>query len=387
MTAAQRNPATPHAAAAASKTVMLVGSFAPSLVAFRGPFIEAMAKRGHAVVAVAPDIDDSTAATLGKLGAHPLPLAIANQSINPLGLYRSIMELRRHLRAIRPDVLISYTIKPVIAGAMAGRAEGVPRIVSLITGAGYAFTGGLEPKRLISRAAAIALYRLALRKSDVVVFQNPDDEGLFRHLHLIGNRQNVARIAGSGIDLAYFAPTPLPERPAFLMIARLLKDKGVREYVEAACRLKQEYPQVAVRLVGYLDSSPDSVSQADLEAFRNGGGEFLGRLSDVRPALAEASVYVLPSYRVGTPRSVLEAMAMGRAIITTDAPGCRETVEEAVNGFLVPPRDADALYRAMTRFVRNRQLAATMGRESRKLAELKFDVERVNSDLIGLAGL
>ncbi len=383
--ATQRNQRTKRFDGA--QTVMLVGSFAPSLVNFRGPLIRAIAARGHTVIAVAPEIDASTAASLKKLGAMSLQLDMSNQSMNPLGLYRSVTELRKKLRACRSDIMINYTIKPVIAGAIAGRAEGVATIVSLITGVGYAFTGGYEPKRIVSRLAAIALYRLALRKSDWVVFQNADDERLFRQLRLIGEEQKVGRIAGSGVDLNHFAPTPLPDRPAFLMIARLLKDKGVREFVAAAGRMKKEHPEVAVRLVGYLDFSPDCISGAELESFREAGGEFLGKLSDVRPAIAQSSVYILPSYREGTPRSVLEAMAMGRAIITTDAPGCRQTVDEGVNGLLVPPGDADALLEAMNRFVREPALAAEMGAQSRRLAEERFDVELVNADLMAMAGL
>ena len=372
---------------AKARRVLIVGSYAPSLIAFRGPLIAAIVEQGHSVAAAAPGIDGRTAEALRDLGARPREIAISNASLNPLGLMRSVKAMRALIREERPDVILAYTIKPVIAAALAGRAERVERIASLITGAGYAFTGGRQAKRLVSRAAASLLYRLALRRSDVVIFQNPDDEQLFRDLRLVPRGRETHIVNGSGVDLAEFAPAPMPDRPAFLMIARLLKDKGIREFAEAAKRLKATHPDVPIALVGDLDPSPDSLTRAELDALTRCGIEWKGHLADVRPAIAECSVYVLPSYREGTPRSVLEAMATGRAIVTTDAPGCRETVQDGENGILVRPRDADSLFAAMERFVDEPALAAKMGAASRKLAESKYDVRKVNATLLRHLGL
>lgn len=369
------------------KKVLVLGSYAPSLVHFRGSLIAAMAERGHRVFAAAPSIASDVAAKLKTLGAEPRELPLVNASLDPLGMLRSLRDVRRLIREVRPDVLIAYTIKPVILGALAGKAERVPTIVSLITGVGYAFTEGREARRLISRRIAASLYRLALARSTTVIFQNPDDEALFRELGLVARDRQTHIVNGSGIDLEHFAPVPLPANTSFLMIARLLKDKGVREFASAATRLKASHPQVPIVLVGYLDPSPDSLTQAELGDLMSHGIEYRGALKDVRPAIAETSVYVLPSYREGTPRSVLEAMAMGRAIVTTDAPGCRETVEHGTNGILVPPRNADALYEAMMRFVDDPKLAAKMGPKSRALAERKYDVQSVNAAMLGHAGL
>jgi glycosyltransferase involved in cell wall biosynthesis len=291
------------------------------------------------------------------------------------------------MRAERPDVVISYTIKPVILGALAARAERVPRVVSLITGAGYALTGGREFKRIVSRMVARTLYMFALRRSDIVIFQNPDDEALFRGLGLVPKSHATARVNGSGIDLDWFRPVPQPPGASFLMIARLLKDKGIREFACAAKRLKETHPDVPIALVGYLDPSPDSIKQADVDELVCSGIDFKGPLDDVRPAICDASVFVLPSYREGTPRSVLEAMAMGRAIITTDAPGCRETVLDEETGLLIAVRDAEALYRAMLRFVDEPTLAQRMGLAARRLAEERFDVHEVNDKILAHAGL
>jgi glycosyltransferase involved in cell wall biosynthesis len=369
------------------KTVLILGSYAPSLVTFRGPLVAAMVARGHRVIASAPSIASDTAADLRDLGAEPRELPLSNVSLNPLAMFGSLRALKELLLEIRPDVLLSYTIKPVILGALAGRAARVPTIISLITGVGYAFTEGLEARRRIARTVASLLYRIALARSTAIVFQNPDDECFFRNLGLVPRGATVHRTNGSGIDLDRFEPVPLPGETSFLMIARLLKDKGIREFAEAAKRIRADHPDVPIALVGRPDPSPDSLTSAELEDLLRHGIDFKGELADVRPVIAGSSVYVLPSYREGTPRTVLEAMAMGRAIVTTDAPGCRETVIHGKNGLLVPPRDAEALYEAMLRFVREPGLAAEMGPASRRLAEEKFDVRTVNSTLLEIAGL
>jgi glycosyltransferase involved in cell wall biosynthesis len=369
------------------KKVLIVASFAPSLIRFRGPLISAMVKRGHSVVAAAPDMDQQTVSALSELGAKPREIQVTNVSLNPFALVRSLNAMRALIREERPDVVLAYTVKPVILAALAGRAERVGTIVALITGAGYAFTGGLEPKRIVSRAAASLLYRIALERTDVIVFQNPDDERLFRRLRLLPQGRPSRIINGSGVDLDHFSPAPVPRGTSFLMIARLLKDKGIREFAAAAKRLKAAHPEIPISLVGDFDPSPDSLKREELDELISCGIDYKGPVEDVRPAIAAASVYVLPSYREGTPRSVLEAMAMCRAIITTDAPGCRETVTEEENGLLVPPRNSDALYRAMIRFVDEPALAQRMGEASRKLAVAKYDVREVNANLLRYAGL
>jgi glycosyltransferase involved in cell wall biosynthesis len=370
-----------------ARKVLIVGSFAPSLISFRGALIAAMAKAGHSVVAAAPDIDPATAEGLRQLGAEPREIALSNSSLDPFAFVRSLGAMRSLIREARPDVMISYAIKPVILGALAGSAERVGRIVSVITGVGYAFTGGRELKRLLSRTAATLLYRIALRKSDVILFLNPDDEWLFRRLRLIAAGPAVHILDGEGVDLIQYPPAPLPARTSFLMIARLLRDKGIREFAAAARRLKGAHPEIPITLVGDFDPSPDSLTREELDELIRCGVEYKGFLADVRPAIAACSVYVLPSYREGTPRSVLEAMAMGRAIVTTDAPGCRETVIDGENGLLVPPRDADALYEAMLRFVERPELAEAMGNASESLARKKYEVGRINANLLRYAGL
>jgi glycosyltransferase involved in cell wall biosynthesis len=385
--ALEAQPALSGADRTKGRKVLLFGSYAPSLINFRGPLIRALSDRGHQVFAAAPGIDEAIAEQVRALGGTPVTVRLGRASLNPLRSLATIRDFRGLMRQLRPEVVIAYTISPIVLGAAAAKSEGADRFVALVTGLGYAFTGGREPKRLLSRAAATLMYRRALRRADIVIFQNPDDRADFQRLRLLPPAVPTALINGSGVDIAHFAAAPVPTAPSFLMIGRFLKDKGIREFGMAASRLKRDFPRVDISLAGWLDHSPDAIDEAELESMEKAGVRLLGRLDDVRSAIAAASVYVLPSYREGTPRSVLEAMAMGRAIVTTDAPGCRETVIDGENGLLVPPRDADALYDAMRRLVEQPEMAARMGLRSRQIAEQKYDVRKVNHELIRHAGL
>ena len=233
------------------------------------------------------------------------------------------------------------------------------------------------------------MYAVALRGAHIVFFQNPDDEQLFRASGLVGRGQRRVRINGSGVDLEHYAPAPLPDGPLiFLMVGRLLREKGVFEFVEAAGRVKALRPAARFQLLGGLDPNPTSITEEALRRLQEDGTiEYLGTVTDVRPMIEDAHVIVLPSYHEGMPRSVLEGMSMGRAIITTDAPGCRETVETGENGFLVPVRDTDALTAAMLDLIDDRGKVSAMGAKSRQMAELRFDVHAVNQVILESMGL
>lgn len=367
--------------------VALFGSYAPSLINFRGPLISALVERGHRVFAIAPDIGADVAKSLEALGVTPVAVSLGRTSLSPFGTMRTARELEAQLRDLEPDLLIAYTVKPITIGGPAAKAAGVPRFVPLITGMGYPFLGGLHPKRILIRLITMAMYRRALARAAFVIFQNADDRSDFTRLRLLPRTVPSGIVNGSGVDVDHFAQRPVPEAPVFLMVSRFLRDKGIREYGDAAARLKQEYPHARFLLAGWLDESPDSISPEELDRIIAGGVEPLGRLDDVRPALETCSVYVLPSYREGTPRSVLEAMAVGRAIVTTDAPGCRETVVEGRNGHLVSPRDANALHAAMRNLIERPELRSAMGEESRRLVVQKYDVRKVNDSILELLDL
>jgi len=372
------------------KTFLLIASFPDSLIKFRGPLLRALVAKGLDVHVAAPDLADvpDIRTELEALGITLHGISLKRTGTNPVADLATVAELWRLMRRIRADYVLGYTIKPVIYGSMAAWLANVPNRFALVTGLGYAFTGEASGKRCLLRRLIQRLYRFGLSKSRKVFFQNPDDEALFRQLGLLPADIPSCVVNGSGVDVADYALAPLPEKPSFLLIARLLGDKGVREYAQAARKVKAQYPDAVFRLVGWIDDNPDAISQQELDGWVNTGTvEFLGKLADVRPAIADCNVYVLPSYREGTPRTVLEAMAMGRPVITTDAPGCRETVTDGDNGFLVPVKAVDELAAAMVRFIENPELVAGMGERSRLVAEQKYDVHRVNEFMLGEMGV
>lgn len=369
--------------------VLLIAGQAESLLNFRGDLIAAMHAAGHEVHAAAGACTDELNETLTARGVVLHPVAIARTGMNPLRDARTCLAFYRLMRRIRPEVVLAYTIKPVIYGLLAAQAAGIRRRFALITGLGFAFTdnaGGV--KRGMLRAVLTLLYKLALRKVAGVIFQNPDDQKFFTDAKIVSSRVLTHRVHGSGVNTERFTKAPLPAAPIFLMIGRVLADKGVREYAAAARILKTRSPSARCQLLGALDSNPSAITHAELDGWvKDGAIEYLGVLADVRPALAAASVFVLPSYREGTSRAALEAMAMGRAIISTDAPGCRETVVEGKNGVLVPVRDAVALADAMIELAADGAKRETMGAASRAFAESLYDVRKVNAQMLSIMGL
>jgi len=369
--------------------VIVIGGWAPSLVNFRAPLLAEMVRRGHEVVAVAPEPDEEVAQRLNAIGVIYRSVPFYRAKIHPLADLGLILRLLRLFRDFRPNLVLSYTAKPVIYGAYAARLAGVSRYACMITGLGYAFGGAANSTGFLEKTLYV-LYRLALKQAETVFFQNPDDQKLFIARSLVKAPQ-VTQINGSGVDTSYYAPAEISRGPTvFLLAARLLKAKGVYEFVAAARELRRRNLQADFRILGYFDEdgNPETIHPDEMKAWEAEGLiTFLGRATDVRPHLAACHVFVLPSYREGTPRTVLEAMSTGRAVITTDVPGCRETVEERVNGLLVPVRDADALANAMQEFIENPELIESMGRASRRIALEKYDVDKVNRTIISRLNL
>ncbi|MEX0387409.1 glycosyltransferase family 4 protein [Spiribacter onubensis] len=371
--------------------ILILGSISRSLLNFRGPLIQRLRERGYNVTTytVADENSSKVAETLKDWGVEYHTVDIARGGTNPLADIRTRLAIQGLLREARPDVLLAYTSKPVIYGGLAAQAVAGVRFFPMITGLGYAFTPAAGAKRRFLRFLLTQLYRRSLRGAERVIFQNPDDQAMFTELGLLPNPECAARVHGSGVDCEAFPSSPLPEAPVFLMLARLVADKGVREYVEAARRVRAVHPDARFRLAGGLDPNPASVSQAELDAWiAEGVIDYLGPVHPVQPELTNCRYYVLPSYREGTPRSVLEAMATGRPIITTDAPGCRETLEHGVNGLLVPPRDPDALASAMLELLSApEKRSQSMADESLRMARERFDVHRVNDEILAVLGL
>ena len=370
------------------QTILVLGGYAESLLNFRGALLKEMVALGYRVIACAPESDRGVEGKLRGMGVEYYSVPFSRGGLNPLGDVPGIWALAKILLRVTPDFILSYTIKPVIYGSLMAGLFRIKHIFSMVTGLGYAFTPGRSLKRRIIGKLATVLYRLALHFNQGVFFQNPDDRDFFQGRRILNPRNRVFLINGSGVDLDHFCESPLPS-PSFLLIARLIGDKGIREYVQAARILKKKYKNLCFFLVGWMDKdNPDGIIAKELEAWVGEGNiEYLGALSDVRPAIQNTAIYVLPSYREGTPRTVLEAMAMGRPIITTDAPGCRETVVNGENGYLVPVRDGMALAGAMERFLSCPSLIESMGQKSRRMAEKKYDVRKVNASILKGMGL
>lgn len=363
--------------------VVVLAGLAASLTNFRLELLESLIRNGHTVFAAAPSMDPRTEGALKRIGVTAIDVPLKRSSLNPLGDIRLCWTLRRLFANLRPDVVFNYTIKPVIYGSFAASLCRVPRIVSMVTGLGYCFLGETLKQRMVGCVAKL-LYRAALRRNHVVIFQNRDDCGDFIERGVLAPSKETLIVNGSGVDLVKFAlAEPFLSPSTFLLIARLYREKGVLEFVEAAQRLRRKHPQARCVVAGAPDSNPSSFTSADVEGWvATGAIEYVGWLEDVRPCLRTTSVYVLPSYREGTPRTVLEAMAMGRPIVTTDVPGCRETVAHGQNGFLVPAKDVESLAAAMERFVLEPALIRTMGLRSRRIAEEKYNVHDVNSRIV-----
>ena len=348
--------------------VVIAANSAWNILNFRAGLIRALERHGYEPVAIAPE-HPSTDEKLRQLPIERAAIRIDRSGLNPLADLRLMLGYRSILKRVGAAAFLGFTIKPNIYGCLAARLLGIPAVAN-ISGLGTAFM-----KRGALRSLVTWLYRIALARAAIVFFQNPDDRALFIHLGIV--REDRTRLLpGSGVDLDHFAPTALVEGPAtFLLIARLLGDKGIREYAAAARIVRRTVPDARFQLLGAIDhENRTSIAPSELDEWVGEGTvEYLGEAEDVRPAIARATALVLPSYREGLPRSLLEGAAMGRPLIATDAPGCREVVQEGVNGYLCAVRDAGSLAAALTKFAQLRAAdRAAMGAASRQIVEARF---------------
>jgi glycosyltransferase involved in cell wall biosynthesis len=368
----------------ASTKVLVVGAYPDSVVAFRGDLIRNLVESGCTVTVMAAPATPNVAAEIESLGVRFQPFPVARNSLNPRKDWQTLRSLKAIFRDLQPDAILAYTIKPIIWGAIAARVVPQARFVALVTGLGYAFQAPSMKRRLLNHMV-VRLYWFALRRADAVVFQNSDNRDEFLNRKIVSpDRCHV--VNGSGVNLEHFELTPLPPGPPdFLLIARLLGEKGIREYVAAARRVKQTFPEARFSLVGPTDPSPDGIPLNEVQRWvAEGIVEYRGATTDVRPFISDCHVYCLPSYHEGMPRTVLEAMAMGRPILTTDVSGCRQTVEPGVNGWLVPHGNATELAQRMMWFIENRDRWESMGAASRKIVSERFDVRKINAAMLGI---
>ncbi len=352
---------------------------------FRGDLIKDIISKGYEVIVTGPDNTDVE--KIEALGARFVMIPMDKTGTSVLGDLKYCKALYNLMMKEKPDVTLGYTVKPVVYGAIAAKRAKVKNINSMVTGGGYTFTAKTFKAKVLG-AIVRKLYKIGFKKANNVIFQNLDDLNQFCENGLV-KREKCHVVNGSGVNLDRFASKGYPEKTTFFMLSRLLKSKGVEEYLKSAEIVKKKYPHVRFCLLGkYETNMQDAIPKETVQGYiDNGIIERFDETSDVRPYYDMCSVYVLPSYREGTPRTVLEAMAMGRPIITTDAIGCRETVIDGETGFLVPVKNSEALALKMIEFIKDPTLAPKMGGKSKEYVTAKFDVKKVNADMIDIMKL
>lgn len=367
--------------------VVVVGALPESLINFRGELLKALVAEGHEVTAMAAEAKPELIDQLANMTVNFKSFPVQRNGLNVLKDVQTCLALRNAFSELKPDVVLSYTIKPVVWGGIALKGLSGPRFYALVTGLGFAFQGGSYVRQALAWLVA-CLYRASLSRASRVIFQNVDNRDEFV-LRQIVKEEKCTHVDGSGVDLERFAVEPFPDgKIVFLAIGRLLGEKGFREYARAAGMVKKRYRDVIFNLVGPTDPSPDGILLHEVLQWESEAGvKYFGTTDDVRPYLTGCHVYVLPSYHEGMPRTVLEAMATGRPILTTDVPGCRETVVPGKNGFLVPKASAEALAERMIWFIEHRELLQRMGQCSRQMAEERFDVNKINTNMLRIMGL
>lgn len=349
---------------------------------FRGDLIKLIQSKGYEVIVTGPNQDDIEGVL--ELGCKFIEIPMNKTGTSIIGDLKYCKKLINVMKQEKPDITLGYTIKPVVYGAIAAHFAKVKNINSLVTGGGYTFTSKSFKARVIGIIVKL-LYKIGFGYADNVIFQNHDDIEEFVSKKLV-KKSKCNLVNGSGVNIERFTYTKPPKEVSFFMLSRLLKSKGVCEYLEAARKIKEKYPNVKFSLLGkYETEMQDAISKEYIEKFITDGiVERYEETNDVRPYYQQCSVYVLPSYREGMPRTVLEAMACGRAIITTKTNGCRETVIDGKNGFLVPVANVDLLVEAMEKMVLGPELIVSMGEASLSICLDKFDVNKVNYSMIDI---
>lgn len=366
--------------------IIVLSSHTPSLFWFRIDMMLAFIDRGHEVLAVGNESECTWYEKFAVKGIRYRQAYVQRNGTNPLRDMQTLKSLKSIIKMEKPDKIFTYQAKTIIYGGIAANQLGITEVYPLIAGVGSVFLSGSLKSRII-RFIMKNEYRIGMRECPKVFFQNPDDVALFTKFNIV-EKKKIVMLNGSGVNLEKFSILPLPTIFGFLCIARLIRDKGVYEYIEACRIVKEKYPYIRCLLVGPLDSNPSAIRKEELQPYIDSNViEYFGEQPDVQPYIAQCSVYVLPSYREGIPKTVLEAMASGRAIITTDTPGCRETVIDGENGFFVPAKDINALVNSMYKCIQATETIKNMACASRRIAEDKFDVRHVNQTICSTMGV
>ena len=376
------------------KKILIVCDSSKSLLDFRGKLMERMQEKNQVYVFTPQINQEFIRNQLYEMGVIVHESKLNGSNVSVLSDLNFILSLYKLIRSIKPDVFFPYTFKPVIYGTLIAKVCRLKLIVPMITGLGYNFTEGTKSNKVVVGITKLLL-KICLKANPKLnlILQNKDDAQMLIDLKIIKPEQNIFVVNGSGVDLSYYAyKEPNIHAVTFLMISRLINAKGINEYFEAAQIIKSKYPNCTFQLIGDYDKNIDSISNDLYQKIVSGNIiDYLGHVNDVRPAITNSSVVVLPSYyKEGVPRALLESMAMGRAIITCDSSGCRETVNlkrGRENGFIIPVKDPITLASKMEYFILNKDKIVNYGKEGLAFAKEKFDVNLINDDMLKIMEL
>lgn len=367
------------------RSCLILGTNAKSLINFRGDLVRSLSNKDLHVTLSSSKPDFSDLVVFSHLdNIEYQTIHLKRNGLNFYDDIKTLFDIFSLIKRAKPRFILAYGVKLVIWGGLSARAAHVP-FFALITGLGFAFQGDSFKRKFLTKLV-VFLYKIALKNSKSVIFQNKDNRNIFIEKGIV-SRSKTHVVNGSGVDIKKYSVTEFPEAHIrFLCVSRLLGEKGLREYAAAARIVKDKFPNVEFDLMGPEDSSPDAISLEEVSRWSD-YVNYNGSTNDVRPYIEECHVYVLPSHHEGLPRSTLEAMSMGRPILTTNAVGCKETVEEGVNGFMVPVGSTIKLAEKMIWYIENEDKIQSMGKESRSIVENKFDVHKVNKEMLRILGV
>ncbi|OTG63838.1 glycosyltransferase family 4 protein [Acinetobacter silvestris] len=375
-----------------NKKIALIGTTGASFYGFRADLIKRLNAQGHQVFAFTSEYTDQCLEKIKELGAEPVTYKLSRGGLNPFADIASFLQLKGLLKKLKPDIVFSYFAKPVIYGSMAAKAARVPLVIGMLEGLGYTFTEqpeGQSNKTKLVKSVQVMLYKLAFPCLDQIIFLNADDQRDLMEVYGL-KVSKIHILGGIGLNLEQYPFSVAKCIPVkFLFIGRLLKEKGIFELIEAIRLVKKKYPDAHFTILGAIDpQNMGALKQETLDQLiAENLFEYPGYVANVQDWIAETSVFILPSYREGVPRSAQEAMAIGRPVITTDVPGCRETVVDGVNGFLVLKWNTQALADKICYFIEHPEQINVMGLESYKIAIEHFDVNKANKKLFEIMGL
>ena len=367
---------------------LIISNQAFSLHNFRGALIKKLVSSGFTVYALAPDYTEHSRKKVNELGAITLDYRLSRSKLNVLDNINSLIDLISVLLKLKPSIILAYSIKPVLFSIPIAYLLRIEKRFSMIEGLGYVFMEDNSAQsyfRKFLKFVIKGLYKLSCKFATKAIFLNDDDIDLFIKNNLVDERK-VFKIDGIGVDTNYFSPSlPVISPISFIFVGRLLLEKGIEDFIDAAIIIHKKFRHVHFYVAGGLDLNPGSITESQLLTFKKLSFiTFLGEVDDIRSVLLKSSVFVLPSYREGLPRSTIEAMSMQKPIITTDVPGCRQTVIDSLNGFIVDVRNPIALANAMEKFITNTQFIVEMGQQSRNIAVNRFKDSIINDSLIEL---